>query len=450
MKIEKSTRCVGLFALCMLAAVPTGCAKQEALPEDEPGSRPIARQAPQALNVQEPSGDAAEWPGWRGPHGDGFSPEVPRRLPPKKLLWSQPMAGECHAPVSVGGGRVLVADHGNERDYWRCFDATDGTPVWTYEYANAEEMDFGAAPRAAPRIYRGKAYCLNAWGELFCLELAGGNVVWKKHLAREFQQKTPTWGYTCSPLVADEKLIVNPGGKGGPVAALDLETGNVVWTGEGDGMNYSSFIVGAFGGVEQVVGYDELTAGGWDLKTGRRLWSFEVDSSYGYIAPTPVAVAGKLLLTSDQEDARLIGFGPSGKIAQEPEGFNEDVAPEISTPTVWGDVILGACTGLVLLDPSPSKDGKPLKTLWIYDAEDAVSGLCHVIASEDRALVMCEDGQLLLLAADRQSCQILDRMKLCDKTWVHPALAGGRFYVRDTTMLYCYDMQPPHPRKGDQ
>ena len=450
----KSTRTMGRCLIVLLLAGCTGepaasgkeTAKQ---PPAEPPSRAVDPAQP-AADSGEPSGGAAEWPGCRGPHGNGFSPEVPRRLPPKKILWSHPMAGECHAPVSVGGGYVVVADHDDQRDYWRCFDAAGGTPVWTYQYANVEKMEFGAAPRAAPRIYRGKVYCLNTWGELFCLELASGNVVWKKHLAREFQQETPTWGYSCSPLVADEKLIVNPGGSGGPVAALDLESGNVVWTGEGDGMNYSTFIVGTFGGVEQVVGYDKQTAGGWELKTGRRLWSFEVDSSYGYIVPSPVAATGKLLLTSDQEDARLIGFGPSGKIAQEPDGFNEDVAPEISTPTVWGEMILGASAGLVLLDPSPSKDGEPLKTLWIYDSEDAVNGLCHVIASEDRALVMCEDGQLLLLAADRQSCQILDRMKLCDKTWVHPALAGGRFYVRDTTMLYCYDMQPPHPRKGDQ
>ncbi len=431
----KSTRTMGR---CLIVLLLAGCTSE---PAESPCSAAEPEQAVAVPEEAVPSG--LEWPAWRGPQGNGYSSEVPRRLPPKKVLWSHPMAGECHAPISVGGGYVVVADHGNERDYWRCFDTADGTPVWTYEYANAEKMEFGAAPRTAPLIHRGKAYCLNAWGELFCLELTSGNVVWRKHLAREFQQKTPTWGYTCSPLLADGKLIVNPGGSGGPVAALDLETGNVVWTGEGEALNYSSFIVGTFGGVEQVVGYDKQTIGGWDVKTGRRLWTFEVDSSYGYIAPTPVAVAGRLLLTSDQEDARLIGFGPSGKIAQEPEGFNEDVAPEMSTPTLWGDVILAAYAGLVLLDPSPLDGGDPLKTLWIYDAEDAVNGLCHVIASEDRALVMCEDGQLLLLAADRQSCQILDRMKLCDKTWVHPALAGGRLYARDKAMLYCYDMPPP-------
>jgi len=58
--------------------------------------------------------------------------------------------------------------------------------------------------------------------------------------------------------------------------------------------------------------------------------------------------------------------------------------------------------------------------------------------------VMCEDGQVLLLQADRGSCRILDRAKLCGDTWVHPALAGARFYVRDRTRLYCYGI-PAEP-----
>jgi outer membrane protein assembly factor BamB len=386
-----------------------------------------------------------EWPGWRGPRGDGFSPEVPRRLPPKKLLWTHTMAGECHAPLSVGGGSVVAADHDGRRDCWRCFDAVDGTARWTYEYPNAEKMEYGAAPRAAPRIFGGRAYCLNAWGELFCLDLVTGKPVWKKHLAREFQQKTPTWGYCCSPLVAHGNLIVNPGGTGGPVAALDPQTGNVVWTGKGEGVNYSSFLLGTFGGVEQLVGYDRKTAGGWDAKTGQRLWTLAVDASYGYIVPSPVAVGGKLLLTSDQEDARMMDFAAAGRIVDQPAAESADLAPELSTPCVWGGLILGASSGLLLLDPAAPNSGSSLKTLWLNDKEDCLRGLCHTIVSEDRALVLCEDGQLLLLAADRKSCTIVDRVKLCDRTWVAPALADGRLYVRDRAGIYCYDMRPSEP-----
>jgi hypothetical protein len=67
-------------------------------------------------------------------------------------------------------------------------------------------------------------------------------------------------------------------------------------------------------------------------------------------------------------------------------------------------------------------------------------------------LILCEDGHLLLLAADRKSCMILDRVKLCDRTWVHPALADGRLYVRDRAGIYCYDLRPTEsaPRRGKE
>lgn len=350
------------------------------------------------------------------------------------------MAGECHAPISVGEGRVVVADHDGKRDYWRCFDAADGRPLWVYDYPNAQQMESGAGPRAAPLIHGGKVFCLNAWGELFCLRMADGRAAWKKHLAKDFRQETPTWGYTASPLIADGKLLVTPGGTGGPVAALAPETGELLWTGAGRGLNYASLVVNTLGGVEQVVGYDEKTAGAWDPKTGRRLWTLEVEHASGYIVPSPVEVHGRLLLTSDQQGARLFPFGPAGVIEKQPTALNEDVAPDVCTPTVWGETVLCASAGLVLLDASRASSKGLLKTLWVNDAEECVKGICHAIVSQDRALVMCEDGQLLLLAADRASCRILDRSKLCDRTWVHPALAGGRFYVRDRNKLYCYEM----------
>lgn len=397
-------------------------------------SAQAARQSPPTATVARSS-----WPCWRGPQGNGFSPEVPRRLPPKNLLWSRNMAGECHAPLSVGEGYVIAADHDGLQDIWRCFDAADGRPRWVYEYPNVQRMDYGAAPRAAPWIEGGNVFCLNACGELFCLRLDDGAALWKKHLAKDFGQKRPTWGYTASPLLADGKLLVTAGGKGGPVAALDPATGQVLWTGAGGGLNYAGLTVNRLGGVGQVVGYDQQSAGAWDLKTGRRLWTLPIENAAGYIVPSPVMIRDRILLASDQEGARLFSLSAAGAIEKQPAAVNEDVAPDVCTPTVWGDAVLCTSAGLVLLDASPASP-KALKTLWVYDAEKCLKGICHAIVSTDRALVMCEDGQVLLLSADRKECRILDRSKLCDKTWVYPALAGGRFYVRDRSKLYCYGM----------
>jgi len=410
-----------------------------AAPAAQPGSQPTVS----SPRMAGPTSEALDWPCWRGPNGDGFSPEVPQRLPPKKLAWSQEMAGECHAPISVGEGCAVLGDHDSKRDFWRCFDAAGGGPRWTFDYTNAEKMEFGAAPRAAPLIHGGKAYCLSAWGELFCFKLADGHVAWRKHLGRQSGQKTPQWGFCVSPRIAGGKLIVSPGADRAPFSALEPETGEVVWTAAGKGVNYASTLIGTFGGVPQVVAYDAATAGGWDLGTGRRLWTLKVDCAAGYIVPSPVALGQRILLASGEENSRLLGFGPAGTLEPQPQAVNEDLAPEIATPTAWGDAILGAAGGLMLLDASAAPGKGLLRTLWISDKDEYLNGVCHAIVSHDRALVMCEDGQVLLLAADRNACRVLDRQKLCDKTWSHPALARGRLYVRDKSALYCYDLRIP-------
>ena len=239
-------------------------------------------------------------------------------------------------PISVGEGCV-AADHDGKRDYWRCFCA-DGQPQWVHEYPNDREMDYGAGPRAAPLIHNGKVFCLNAWGELYCLRMADGSLAWQKHLAKEFAQKTPEWGYTASPLMAHGKLLVTPGGKGGPVAALDPETGAVLWTGAGHGLNYANLTLATLGGVEQVVGYDDRTAGAWDRPVAA-LGKPPGGKRPGYIVPSPVAVHGKLLLTSDQEGSAAALLQPGRVIAEEPAAINEDIAPRRADPYRLGETV---------------------------------------------------------------------------------------------------------------
>ncbi len=380
---------------------------------------------------------APAWPQWRGPRGDGFSPEVPKTMPAKKLLWSQEVAGDCPAGLAVGEGVVVIGDHEEmQRDIYRAFDAVKGTPLWTLEYPNTKEMEYGAAPKATPLIHKGKVYLLNAWGTLFCLTLKDGKEVWKKDLVEAFDAgEVPTWGYCSSPLLLDGLVVVNPGGVGASVVALKPETGEVAWKGKGGPPNYSNFIVATFGGVKQVVGYDAMNCNGWDAKTGERLWDLPVESSGGYIVPTPLAVGDRLLLASSDEDTRLHGFEQGGKIKQEALCWSDEMYPEMSSPVVWGDkLVLGASEGLVCLDPADK-----LKLLWYDDSVSGLLGLVHFITGGDRALAFGDDGTAVLLQPDRKACKILGKEKLTGNTYAHPALAGGRLYCRDAKKLYCYD-----------
>lgn len=296
-------------------------------------------------------------------------------------------------------------------------------------------------PPRRPLLFDGRAYVLSAFGELYCLDLKTGQTLWQKDFIKDLGgKKVPTWGYCCSPLVARGRLIVNPGGRSALVA-LDPQTGSVLWQGEGGLPNYSSFLVGTFGGVEQVVGYDAKTLGGWDLQTGRRLWNVKVESSGGYIVPSPLVLGGNLLIADTNNEAQLFAFDPGGTIRSTPVATNDGLNPEICTPVAAQGLILGQAGKLVCLDAAS------LKTLWSEQHDKAFEADCHLIAAEDRAVVTNNLGELLLLRFDRGGMKVLGRKKICQKTLMHPTVAGARLFAQDNESLYCYDLGDPDTRK---
>ncbi len=378
---------------------------------------------------------AADWPQWRGPNRDGLSEEVPTQLPAKKLLWKQPLAGETHAGIATAEGLVVVHDHGGGKDYVRCFRAEDGKALWTHVTANKVEMDFGAGPRATPLLYEGTAITLSAVGDLLCLDLAGGKPVWRLNLAKQFGAKVPQWGYCSSPLVVDGNLIVNPGAPGVSLAALDPKTGKPIWKAPGKPAAYAGLIAGTFGGVPQVVGYDEETLGGWDVATGKRVWTLKLENTNDYNVGTPVNVDGRILVSTDANYTRLHTFAAGGKIVAKPLATSEELAPDMATPVALDGLVFGPTYGLTCLDATAG-----LKMLWKHDGEDALTAFATLIAGNGRVMVFTESGTLFLVEAERKECRILGRMDLCQKTWSHPALANGRLFIRDAKTLYCYAM----------
>lgn len=389
---------------------------------------------------------AAGWPGWRGPTHDGQCSEIPQAMPEVKLLWKKKMVGRCDAGLAAAEGVVVAPDSdGRRNDYYWCFEAATGKELWMAKAVNGRQLDYGSAPRATPAIYKGKAITIGAFGDVNCFDIKTGRVIWKKHFMKDFRAgKVPTWGFSVAPLIFDDKLILMPGN----LLALDPNTGKTIWTAKTAGPNYSAFAAGNVGGVRQIIGYDAAGIGGWDIAKGKQIWGMPADNSKGYIVPSPVLMGDKLVLATESEDTRLYKFGPGGLLDVKPLGENEDMNPEMATPTAQGDLLLGTCNGLICMDP---KDN--LKTLWIQDKEDSFLGMAHIVATTDRALVFGDKGEMVMIRATREKCEILGRAKLsgtkgkASLVWAHPAIADGRIFARDEKYLYAYQILPPKADK---
>lgn len=379
------------------------------------------------------------WTDWRGPGRDALSDDVPEKLPEKPaFLWREPMTGVGLSGVAATDTHVLVADKDEpqKHDVWRCLRAADGLELWSLACPAAGKLDYSNSPRANPVICDdGLAYLLGAFGDLHCVRLASGKPLWQTNLARQFGAKLTQWGLCSTPLVVDDKLIVNPGAKDASLVALDRKTGKVIWKSPGRQSAYASFILAAPGGVRQVIGYDATTLGGWDPASGRRLWTLVPKEEGDFNVPTPVFVDGRLLLATENNGTRLYAFDAAGRIVTKPLARNDDLAPDAQTPVVLGRRAFGCCGDLFCLDLAGG-----LKTLW--KAEDgAFEDYAALIAGNGRLLMLTVDGQLLLVRADAGKYQLISRLKLYGQEeteiFSHPALVGQRLYVRNDNSIAC-------------
>lgn len=375
------------------------------------------------------------WPDWRGPNRDGLTLDLPTTLPEKPdVLWRRPLTGPGLSGVTATAELVVVSDKdaAGERDVWRCFDAATGAPRWAVEYAAPGTLDYGNAPRAAAVLHDGRAYLLGAFGHLHCVELATGKVLWKRHLVEDFKAPLATWGYSSTPLVVDDLLIVNPGAPDAALVALDRRTGQTRWKTPGHPAAYASFVPATLGGVRQIVGYDAEGLGGWDPATGRRLWELVPDEQ-DFNVPTPIVFDGRLLVATENNGTRLYEFDERGRIRPKPVAQTRALRPDTSTPVVVNGLVFGCAGELVCLDPAQG-----LKTRW-YSEDELFSDYCALLGGNGHVLVCNTAGVLVLVKADGEKYRPVARLKVFEDAdmWSHPALVGDRLYLRDRHELVC-------------
>lgn len=407
--------------------------------ESKAGFQPLAVPAP---TPGASSRAAAEWPDWRGPNRDGRVPRLPGRLPNRpRVLWSKPAQPGCLAGLSVSGGRLVLAerDFADEHDVYRCLDAATGELIWRMAFPARGQLDYGQSPRATPVLQDGRAYLLGAFGGLRCVNLADGRLLWERDLRRDFRAALPTWGWCATPLLADGLVLVNPGSPRAALAALDAATGQTRWTVPGKPAAYAAFVLAETGGRRQVVGYDQESLGGWDLLTGRRLWSLAPPEPGDFNVPTPLGVEDGVVVSTENNGTRRYRFDAAGRLEHPPVAAFADLAPDTTTPVATAGRLFGVHRDLFCLDL------RTLELLW-RQADPALGDHATLLADEARLLVVTLGGELWLLDARAPQCRTLSRVRVFEddvEVYSHPALVGSRLYLRGGERVLCLDLEEP-------
>lgn len=393
-----------------------------------------------AVNREVPTDD--RWPGWRGRNRDGHCGWLPASLPEEaKIVWRKRLAGPGLAGIAATDEHVILGDRDllDRSDVFRCYAASDGQLLWSVAYPASGDLDYGNSPRATPLVDGDRVYLHGAFGHLHCVALDSGDVLWKKNFQTDFGAPADLpWGTCGSPLIADGKLIINPGAPGASVVALDPQSGEVLWQAEGAKSAYGSFLAAELGNVKQVVGHDAESLGGWDLATGKRLWTLVPEKPEDFSVPTPIVVDGKLLIAGEVNGTRLFEFSDDGTIVPTPLATNTALKPDTSTPVVVGNQVFGLWTDLYCLD---LENG--MNTSWTA-RDDSFQIYGSLVASGDYLLVAGASGELLLLDARAKEFSVISRLGIFNtpnaELYSHPAMVGSRLYFRGENALVCVEL----------
>ncbi len=314
-------------------------------------------------------------------------------------------------------------------------DAESGGLVSQLQYYAPGQLDYGTSARATPILTDDAIYLQGAMGHLHCIDSITGEIRWKKHLIDDLEGKLPTWGFAASPLLVDGRLIVQPGGPTSSIVALDAATGESVWSVAGKKAAYASPILLKIAAAKQIVAFDDDSLGGWSLSDGKRLWEFKSEVKGDFNVPTPVLMGNRLALVSENNAARIHDFDNSGMISVGPILESQLLAGDSHTPIAMGDWLIGVDGDLVVLDAKNS-----LNKLCTF-SDKSLTRYCSLIADEDRVLVACGDGTIMVLKIDEDSVEEIGRFSVLNdggELLSHPALVNGVLYVRGTTWIEAY------------
>ena len=246
-------------------------------------------------------GAELEWPSWRGPKRDALSTEKgllkswPESGP--KMDWRVEGLGAAYSSLAISHGQIFTMGIIGEDECLISLDLKDGKQKWKTPLGTNGE------PNCTPTIDGELVYALGREGTLICADRDSGKIVWKVDFKKDFGGKMMSgWGYSESPLVDGELLIVTPGGKDAMLAALNKKTGKPVWgTKVPDNLNggaaYSSVVISNAGGVKQYVQLVGKGIIGVHAKTGIGLWNYERIANGTANIPTPI-VSGDYVFCS--------------------------------------------------------------------------------------------------------------------------------------------------------
>lgn len=403
---------------------------------------------------------AADWPQYRGPNGDGSTPDAVSASwgASPKVLWKVPSGagfssfavagGQCFAiegkPAGSDVEEVLIArDVATGKTLW---ESTLGTTNYGHNGGNAGASgnDGGDGPRSSPSLIGNLVVTLNTDLVVSAHDAASGKLVWKRNLVADHSGKNITWKNAASPLVEGGLIYVAGGGDGQTFLALDPKDGSVVAKAGTDTITHATPTAATILGQRQVIFFMKSGLTAFEPKTLKPLW--HADFPFNVSTAASPVVAGDVVFCSAGYNVGAAAFkiSKSGtdwkaeQIMRVPG--DKQIANHWSTPVLHDGHLYG-------MFQFKKYGSGPVKAVKLPDgevkwAQDGFGPGQVVLTTGGKVLALSDAGELVLFAAKPDTYAELGRAKiLAGKCWTTPVVSNGLVFVRSTKEAACVDLR---------
>lgn len=387
---------------------------------------------------------SADWPQWRGAERSGQSRETGllKQWPASglPLVWTAANLGGGYGSMAISGNRVFVQGMRGNESVVSSLNRADGKVVWTRALGSRGNNDRGSGPRSTPSVDGDRLYVLTEMGDLASLRVADGTVIWQRNILKEFRGSNINWLISESPLVDGDRLIVTPGGSGAGLAALDKLTGKTIWTTKelSEDAGYASPIVADVQGVRTIMTFTSGAGVGVRASDGKLMFRYPGAANGTANVTTPIYHDSKVFFSSSYgTGGGLVGLSkaPNGEIRAQEIYFTRDMQNHHGGIVLVNGYLYGFNNAILTCIEWASG-----KLMW----RDRSVGKGSVVYADGHLYILSENNVVGLVEATPTGYREKGRFQIKDEgwpSWTHPAVAGGRLYVRNQGTLAVYDVR---------
>ncbi|MBX3413632.1 MAG: PQQ-binding-like beta-propeller repeat protein [Pirellulales bacterium] len=388
---------------------------------------------------------AEDWPGWRGPRGDGSSLEtnVPTHWnATENIAWKVPLPGTGHASPVIWQDRLFLVWAVEEREQRVLggFDRRTGELLWQQVVVTAPLEDkhgLNSYASSTPATDGELLYVafLDRDSMLVAAYDFDGRQQW---LVRPgpFASKH---GFCSCPVLFEDLVIVNGDHDGESyVVALDRATGETRWKIDraNHTRSYSTPLVREIDGRTQMILSGNKCVASYDPRDGRQHWI--IDGPTEQFVATCVYGEGLIFMTCGFPDYHILAIRPDGEgnVTDSHIAWRETKgASYVPSPIFAGShFLLTADGGVASCFQATSGDRVWMKRLGSHYSGSPVTagGLVYFTDDEGITKVIRPGAELEVVAEN----------SLGESCYSSPAISQGNLFIRGEKHLYCIGPRP--------